>query len=202
MVTYKTDFTLGDDFYFREETPKTQILLMDTHNRDMKHFDEWLIKNPKGYKKTTPFTISVGGDVFKHYDPSYYSEIFRIKEIDSKIIPISLENMGYLTYSKKKNGFINWRGDIYETEEDLYIKNWREQLFWAPYTEKQYESLMSLSIELCEQFHIERRVADHNTHMDFAEAFQGVLYKSNYSKYCRDINPSMKIDKINLKREL
>jgi hypothetical protein len=203
MNVNDTDYVLGDHYYYQKESPKTQILLMDTHHPGMEHFEDWLRKNPKGYKKTTPFTISVGGDVFKHYDPKYYSDILNNKEIDKKIIPISLENVGYLRYCTKKKKFITWCGNIYDTEDDVIMSSkWRGETFWVAYTPEQINSLVGLVLSLCKEFNIDRKVVNHNTFMEYADMYNGIICKSNYSKLSKDINPLMDFNDLKQRIEL
>jgi N-acetyl-anhydromuramyl-L-alanine amidase AmpD len=192
----KDEYKLSEKHYHMEESFKTQILLMDSLDSEMHHYNQWLNKTPIGYKKTTHFTIKKDGSIFEHFSPEYYGTIFGLKEIDKKIISISLENEGWLEYSRKKNGFINWRGDIYEDKDSVNISQWRGQLFWAPYTDPQVESLIKLLEELCYKYKIKKNVVDSNVHFDMAENILGIVSKSNYSRFSTDINPTLDLELI------
>lgn len=191
MEIDKTSFELSKSNYIDKKCDKRQIVLMDTHNHNMKHYKEWVAKNELGYYKTTPFTITATGQIYQHYEPENASVIFGIEDIDERIIPISIENVGWLEFSKEKNMFINWRGDIYYQEGNLFIKNWRNQQFWDWYTKEQVESIISLVNKLCDQFGINKRVQESNIYNEFIENFSGIAFKSNYSRISTDINPSM-----------
>lgn len=190
MVNNK-DFKLGELNYKPTQHKKTQILLMDTFNNGMGHYRDWVAKNEFGYYKTTPYTISVWGDIFEHYNPEFTSTIFGIESIDTRIIPISIENMGWVRFDNEKKVFINWNDDIYGREDDVFVKKWRNQKFWARYTNNQLESLVYLVNKLCNQFDIKHNVKNDNTYSSMSENFRGVTFKSNYSKLSTDINPSM-----------
>jgi N-acetyl-anhydromuramyl-L-alanine amidase AmpD len=192
----KDGYKLNEENYHKEETFKTQILLTDSQSSEMNHYEQWLNKNPIGFKKTTHYTIRKDGSIFEHFSPEYYGTIFGIEEIDKKIISISLENEGWLEYSRKKNGFINWRGDIYEDKDSVTISQWRGQLFWVPYTEPQVESLIKLLEKLCCTYKIKRNIVDSNVYFDMSENILGIVSKSNYSRFSTDVNPTLDLELI------
>jgi N-acetyl-anhydromuramyl-L-alanine amidase AmpD len=198
------DYKLDSKNHCEDKHQKSQILLMDTHTKGMEHVDNWKksLYVARKYLYTTPYTITASGEIYEHYDPEFISHIFGLDYVDKKIIGISLENMGWVEYNHKKNGFINWSGDIYGTEEDVYIKGWRGQMYWAKYTEKQVESLIYLLHKLCFRYDIPKKIKENNTQTEFVENFLGVAYKSNYSKMCTDINPSMNFKYLKEKLEL
>lgn len=198
----RDDYKLEEKFFYKEKSLKTQVLLRDTHNPGMTHFNEWHNKNSRGYKKTSHFTITKDGSLFEHYSPEYYGTVFGLEEIDKRIITISLENEGWLEYSRKKNGFINWRGDIYHDKDNVSIKQWRGQLFWAPYSDAQFHGLATLLEFLFEEYGIDRKMIDTNVCVDMSENFMGVISKSNYSKFCTDVNPTLNLELLKRKLEI
>lgn len=194
-------FRLGDNNYFKEITSKHQILLTDTHCGGMVHYEHWGKKNPKGYKKTTPYTVGIDGTTYQHFDSDYWSSIFGLDEIDKGIIPISLENEGSLKFNKKKKKFINWSGDIYRRDkDDVHIEKWRGDIFWSPYTIEQIQGLISLILFLSEKHGIPLRVKDIDYDDIFIENYVGIVTKHDYNILSRDINPSF--DRIAFKKQI
>lgn len=185
------EYSFDDKSYYSEIIKKHQILLVNSNHRLMRYLREWDIKTVDGNKRTTPYTIDLKGTVHKHYDPRFYSDIFGVKEIDSKIIPISLENEGNLMFDAKKKCFINWCGDIYDRSEDVFVKEWRGGLFWAPYTEPQLKATIELINELTNKFDIPKKMLSGFNYEEFSDNFNGILIKTNYSKFNTDINPSL-----------
>jgi len=190
------ELTLNNNFYVDEVKPKTQILLMDTKLSNMQHFYEWQKKGERGFKKTTPFTISESGVIYKHYDPKYTSVIFNDNTFDSRIIPIYIENASTLSRYKEKY-FINDLGYIYKEGIDNVInKEWRDSTFWFPYSDKQIKSIAKLAKTLMIEFNIKNEVVDNNTYLLNAPKYEGLLVKSNYSRLVHDINPSFNFNKL------
>jgi hypothetical protein len=166
---------------------KHQIVIGHSFNTGMSHFKSWTKRMNGKYKKTTPFTIALDGTVYKHFDPKYHSAFFN-NSIDKFIIPITLENEGWLTAQGEY--FVNWIGDKYERPEEVCEALWRDKFFWAPYSDKQLDSLAKLVKELCDEFNIPKTVIDDNTHKKRIVEFNGICYKSNYSKDFKDLSPA------------
>lgn len=194
-------YKLTDKNYFDEETDKYQIVLLDSGFCGMDHINLWENINSVGYKKTSPYTIGLDGTVYEHYDSKYWSKVFGIKDIDRKLIPISLENEGQLRFCGKKKKFITWWGDIYRRgKDDVHMKKWRGGVFWAPYTDEQLESLVTLVKELSIKHNIELKVKSGEDDIDFLENYLGIVTKSDYGSLCNEINPSF--DRITFKEKI
>jgi hypothetical protein len=203
MTIDKTSYTLKSENFLKEETDKNKILLTDTRGVGMKHYQEWLKKNPAtGYKKTTHFTILKSGKVFEHFPAEYYSAIFDLPHIDSRIISISLENYGWLSYDRIKKTYNNWCGDIYNEHDHVFMESWRNHLFWDSYTPEQSEALVELIGFLCDKYDINNRMMDDRLYSEYAENFEGILTKPNFSRFSTDVNPSLELDEISKKIEI
>lgn len=190
MVIDNVTYKLSEDNYIPIECIKTQIVLAHTFNHDMKHTVGWKHRNNGKTKKTAAFTIDAAGLVYNHFDSKFLSKFFGNLENDTKSIVILLENDGWLT-KNDNNEFITWVGDIYRNQEEVVEKKWREQEFWAPYTQEQFDSAVELVSSLCDEFFIPKTVPNHNTKIDLID-YQGVIYKSNIDKHYSDLNPTWK----------
>lgn len=184
------EYLLPTQNYVNTNNIKTQIIFGNTFNHDMRHIIGWLNRYNGKYKKTAAFTIGFDGTIYKHFDPSYQSEYFKLTELNKKSIVILLENEGWLVKNEEENKFISWIGDIYKQSDEVYEKKWRGRLYWSPYSDKQLESALELVNMLCEEFSIPKVAIGHNTWVDGLEDFSGVLFKSNISKYETDLTPA------------
>ena len=197
-VTYK----LSNDNYISVEYPKKQIVIGHTFNHDMRHFIGWTHKFNGKYTKTAAFTVGVNGDIYKHFDPKFYSNFFGNNDIDKKTIVILIENDGWLLKDSEKNLFISWVGDIYKGPTEVVEKRWRDYNYWAPYNEKQVESTLQLVKMICKEFSIPMVSVNHNTKIDDIGAYEGVLYKSNFDKNYTDLSPAWNFEEFKNKIEL
>lgn len=188
MVIDSETYKLGESNYINVECIKTQIVLAQTFNHNMRHVVGWKNRLNGKTKKTAPFTISRDGAVFKHFDSKYLSRFFGDLEMDTKSIVILLENDGWLT-NNDNNEFITWVGDIYSDKTDVVEKKWRGHNYWAPFTQKQFDSAINLVKILCEEYYIPKTIPNHNTKMDLL-GYKGVIYKSNIDKHYTDLNPT------------
>lgn len=191
MVISK-EYGLGENNYIKEIADKSQIMLQDTNKVGMTHFIDWVTKDCGSYKYTTPYTISVDGTIYEHFDSKYCSKIFDLKDIDNRIIPISLENEGQLTFNKTLENFITWDGTLYSGDSDkVYTKPWRGGFFWSPYTNIQIESLVKLVTFLSKKHDIPLKVGGVDDAEVLVEKYNGITFKHHYGELLTNINPSM-----------
>jgi len=201
MIIDNTSYKLTKDNYKAVECEKTQIVIGNTNNRDMRHVIGWLHRYNGIYKKTAAFTIDKEGNVFKHFEPKYYTRYFNNLVLDKKTIVILIENEGWLLKNGENNEFITWVGDIYNQANPIE-KKWRGYDHWVPYTEKQFESVTNLVKILCEEFDIPMTAIGHNTKVDNIADFSGVVYKSNLDRHFTDISPAWDFEGFKNKLEL
>lgn len=182
-------YKLPENNYYKSVYKKTQIVVGNTFSSNMLHYNGWLTRYGGNYKKTAAFTISSGGKIFEHYDPQYYSDFLSIKNSNQNIIPVLIENDGWLT--KDLDGkYFNWVGNEY-TKPDLVVKrSWRNHDYWATYSTKQINSLIKLVRHLSEKFDISLQTIGHNTKVDDIYEYNGVVFRSNYLKECTDLSPA------------
>lgn len=189
MIDEKT-YELPETNYFKEQTIKKQIIIAHSSLSEMNHIIKWKHRLNGHYKKTAAFTIDLAGNIYQHFDPIYFSELFGNLEQDKQRIQILLENEGWLIKNEKKNQFINWCGHIYNRPESVIERKWRGYTFWAPYSDAQVEATRKLVNKLCDDFYIKKEVIAHNTKVDNLEGVEGILYKSNFEKHYTDLSPA------------
>lgn len=175
------------DKYYNSEYPKSQIVIGNTFGNCETYYNRCKNRVNGKYRGGASFSISKGGIIYKHFNPKHHTDFIGIGEIDRHIISIVLENEGWLIKNKDSE-YIDWIGDIYKLE-NITESRWRNKRYWVDYTEEQIDSLVKLCKKLCNDFDIPLKVMSHNTKTD-VEFFEGITYKSNYSKYFYDINPT------------
>jgi hypothetical protein len=199
MVIDNETYKLTEDNYIQIECIKTQIVLGQTFNHDMKHVVGWKHRNNGKTKRTAAFTIDAAGLVYNHFDSKYLSRFFGDLEQDTRSIVILLENDGWVT-KNDKNEFITWVGDIYRNQDEVVEKKWRGHQHWVPFTQEQFDSAIKLINLLCEEYYIPKTVMSHNTKTDLV-GYNGVVYKSNIQKHYTDLNPTWKFGEFKNKLE-
>jgi N-acetyl-anhydromuramyl-L-alanine amidase AmpD len=202
MVIDKKTHKLNRDNYRPKIYDKHQIIVGHTSDVSMRHVIGWENRLNGKYKNTAAFTIDNKGKVFQHYDPKYYSEFLKNEPIDKYIISIVLENEGWLTKIEETNQFLNWNDDIYEREDKIVEKKWRDSMYWAPYSTKQLNSLVELTKYLCNAFDIPLQTIGHNTKVDAINDYNGVVFRSNYDKNYTDLSPAFNYNMFKKKLEL
>ena len=184
-------YKLTEKNYYKIETDKKRIVIGNSFSANMKHYVGWLTRYNGTYKKTSMYTISLNGDIYKHFDPIYHSNILGFQPFDETSISILMENEGWLIKDlNEENKYITYVGNIYNRADEVFVKKWRHNKYWAPYTQKQTDSLVYLINELCNQFNILKNVIPHNTKIHDGYSYEGILYKSNLNTYFTDVNPS------------
>lgn len=168
---------------------KKQILLAHTSSTMDEYFTKITTRWNGSYDGSFTFTIGLDGTIYEHYNPQLYSSIFRIPEIDTKLISVGLENVGWLACkSVEGSDFFDWKGSIYRGK--TVDKIWRGRTVWAAYSDKQVNSLIWLLRKLIDAHKIERAFSGNNLPMENAKDFSGVLLRSNYTKFCYDLSPA------------
>ena len=170
-----------------------QILLCNT-NRITKDFLKSIeVRKDGNYNKIPNYLIEKNGkvhhltedDATHHYLTGYHKD-------GERVIVICLENVGWLRRRHMDGRYVTWLGDIYNNK--VYEKKWRGRLFWDSYTEKQIKKVIELTKNLCKKHKIPFEFMGHNVIVDGVENFNGVVCRSNYNEYWRDVNPSFNFE--------
>jgi hypothetical protein len=190
MIDKKT-YKLEDVNYLNVETNKKRIIIGNSFSINMNHYNGWVNRYNGKYKKTAMYTISIDGKIYEHFNPKYYSEMIGNEDFDKSTITILLENEGWLIKDLNvENRYITYVGNIYNRIDEVFVKKWRHNNYWAPYTQKQIDSTILLVNKLCSEFGILKNVIHHNTKISDGYTYEGILYKSNLDTNFTDVNPS------------
>ena len=201
MVIDSTKYKLKEDNFFEDITLKQQIVIGNSLSNNLKNINGWETRDGGKYKRTSTFSIDKKGNIYQHYDDSFYSEFSGDVEIDKKIITISLDNLGWVIKDLLKDRYIDWVGNIYKRRAKVINKRWRGFQFWEPYTPKQFNACIDLVTYLCDKHKINKKCVGHNTYIKDIETFNGVSYKSNYHKELTDVSPAWDFKKFKNKIE-
>lgn len=176
-----------------KQKKKKQIILCHT-GREVKEYLTSLSYRYNGkFSRIPNYVITKYGFVYQLLEDTGHSEYFKEDILNKNSIVICLENLGWLEKKALTNHYINWKGSIYNGE--VFEKKWRDFFFWDPYSENQYESLGKLCKKITESFQIERRCIGHNTKVEGAEIFEGIVTRSNISSTHTELNPSFNFEK-------
>lgn len=167
---------------------KKQIVLINTSisiksylkSLELRHFNE--------FNRVPNYVITKEGQILKTLEDNQHTKLLNSKMINQQSIIISLENLGWLEKEPLKNYHINWIGDIYK--EKVFEKKWREKFFWDPYTKKQIDCLVFLCKKLCKSYNINLESIGHNTKINGAESFNGIISRSNFDETKTDLSPA------------
>lgn len=191
----KRTYKLDPKNYHLTKSKKTQIILAGSMRAEHNHILRLKKKDFGLTKKWPTFSIRRDGKIYQHFDPNYSSEFMGDKDIDKKSITIVLENMGMLSFDFEKNQYVNWIKE--ECDEDLvFEKTWKTHRYWEAYTEEQYLAVLHLCVHLCRNYGVKQDTIGHNSLLEGANTFNGILSKSNYNSDYNDVNPSFDMKRL------
>jgi len=194
----------GDkSFYYEEKNTKTQIVL---------HFTAGYLKGDlaalsrKDNHVSTPFLIARNGTILSLWSSAFWSYHLGSGAIGGNMngckrtIGIEMSNIGYL---KKKNQLVTIYSDTddyCELEEDFYYTKletpFRGQEYYATFSDKQYDSLISLLRYLTAEYNIPRAFLPENKRYEVGSVnellnFKGITSHINYRTSGKwDIGPA------------
>lgn len=192
MIDHLT-YTLTEKNYYPIEHKKKQIVIGNTFNFNMNHFNGWVNRINGSYKNVSNYTVDIDGKIYEHFDSKYFSEFLPNSLSNKNIISIVLVNQGWLDYDIKDKKYINCFGIIH-SGNDIIEKRWRNHTFWDNYSDKQIDSLINLTKYLLEKHNISKKVLSHNTYVKDIVGFEGVTYRSNWIKDSTDLSPSFNFE--------
>lgn len=176
-----------------KQKKKRQIILCHT-GREVKEYLTSLSHRYNGkFNRVPNYVITKYGIVYQLLDDNGHSDFFKDDNLNRNSVVICLENQGWLEKKPLSNYYINWKGSIYNGE--VFEKKWRDFFFWDPYSENQYVSLGELCKSITDSLRIEKRCIGHNTKVEGAEDYLGILTRSNFSSIHTDLNPSFNFEK-------
>jgi N-acetyl-anhydromuramyl-L-alanine amidase AmpD len=196
-----TTYKLPRINFHKTAKKKTQIVVGNTFSTNMNHYKGWLSRYNGEYKKTAAFTIDKDGNIYQHYDPKYSSDFINNKKVNDFIIPVVIENLGWLINDTTTDKILTWVGDEYINEETMVKCLWRTHEYWDGYTESQLDSLIELSKYLSDKFNIPIQTIGHNTKVDDIYEYRGVVFRSNYQRQSTDLTPAFNYELFKSKLE-
>ena len=165
---------------------KNQIILLNSFKKSDDFISQLKNRFNGKNKKIPHFLINKDGKILKFISTDTISEFF-LNNGNNAII-ICFENFGWMEKVPTKNFYSNFLG--YIKKNDIYEKKWRDYFFWDIYSIEQINS----AIELCQKLMIDypmiKKFIGHNTKINDAEHFNGIVSKSNYNTFYTDLNPS------------
>jgi N-acetyl-anhydromuramyl-L-alanine amidase AmpD len=171
---------------------KKQIILCHTSREVEEYLASLKFRYNGKYDRIPHYILKKNGEVLQLLENTKSPNFFYSEKINNNSIVISLENLGWLERKPLSSDYINWKGSIYKGE--VYEKKWRDYFFWDIYPEKQFESLVELCLNLCDELKIEKRCSGHNTKMDGMINFEGIASRSNFDSRFTDLNPSFNFE--------
>jgi len=171
-----------------KQKKKNQIILTHTSRNVHEYLQSLKYRYNGDFKRIPNYIISRDGKVLQLLNNIEHTNFFSEININRNSIIICLENLGWLQKEPLKDYYVNWIGDIYNGK--VYEKKWRDHYFWQPYTDKQIESLSSLCKNILKEMTIKYRFVGHNTKINGADRFEGILTRSNFYTESTDLSPA------------
>jgi N-acetyl-anhydromuramyl-L-alanine amidase AmpD len=171
---------------------KKQIILCNTFRDASNYLVSLKYRNNGEFKKIPNYVITKEGKVLQLIPDDSYSEFFKKTEINKDAIIICLENNGWLNKGILNPNYYNWIGE--EISKDVFIKKWRNKLYWDKYTPEQTESLTILCKKILKKFKIDKNFIGHNTKVDGIKIFNGIVCRSNYDNQYTDLSPAFEFE--------
>lgn len=174
---------------------KKQIILIHSGRNSEEYITSLKYRHNGSYNKVPNYFIDREGKIIKLLNDNQYSKFFFKNEINKNAIFVCLENLGWLEKQPLKNGYINWIGNIYNS--NVFQRRWRDYYYWQPYTEEQLKSTSELCLNICNNNNIKIQTLGHNTKINGIENFEGIVTKSNYLSEITDLSPAFNFELFN-----
>jgi N-acetyl-anhydromuramyl-L-alanine amidase AmpD len=167
---------------------KKQIILCHTSREVEEYLTSLNFRYNTHYDKIPNYIITKNGKVLQLMHDSCYSNIMYDANVNRNSIIVMLENLGWLEKKPLTEYHVNWIGNIYK--QGIFEKKWRDYFIWQPYTTSQTETTAKLCNYLLEENSIEKNFIGHNTKIDGAERYEGVICRSNFDSMYTDLSPA------------
>lgn len=167
---------------------KKQIILCHTSREVEEYLTSLSFRYHTHYDKIPNYVVTKNGKVLQLMNDSCYSNIMHDTNINRNSIIVMLENLGWLEKKPLTDYHVNWIGNIYK--QGTFEKKWRDYFIWQPYTTSQTETTAKLCNYLLEENSIEKNFIGHNTKIDGAERYEGVICRSNFDSMYTDLSPA------------
>jgi len=187
IVKYENFKPLG------KQKKKSQIILTHTGRSIENYLASLSFRYNGKFNRIPNYVIGKNGQILQLLNNIEHTNYFKEPNLNRNGVIISLENLGWLEKQPLSDKYINWIGDIYYGKP--YERKWRDYFFWDKYPLSQLESLTFLSKMIIEEMKINKEISGHNTKINGAEMFKGIISRSNIDSNYTDVNPSFDFDK-------
>jgi len=167
---------------------KKQIILCHTSREVEEYLTSLNFRYNTHYDKIPNYIITKNGKVLQLMHDTCYSNIMYDANVNRNSIIVMLENLGWLEKKPLTDHHVNWIGNIYK--QGIFEKKWRDYFIWQPYTTSQTETTAKLCKYLLEENSIEKNFIGHNTKIDGAERYEGIICRSNFDSMYTDLSPA------------
>jgi len=167
---------------------KTQIILCHTSREVKDYLASLEFRYNSKYQKIPNYVVTRKGEVYQLLHDHSYTKFMGDETIDKNAIIVVLENFGWLEKKPLTDHYVNWIGNIYK--QGIFEKKWRDYFIWQPYTTSQMEVTAELCRFISEENSIEKNFIGHNTKIDGAEKYEGIVCRSNFDSYYTDPSPA------------
>jgi hypothetical protein len=167
---------------------KKQIILCHTSREVEEYLTSLNFRYNTHYDKIPNYIITKNGKVLQLMHDTCYSNIMYDANVNRNSIIVMLENLGWLEKKPLTDHHVNWIGNIYK--QGIFEKKWRDYFIWQPYTTSQTETTAKLCKYLLEENSIEKSFIGHNTKIDGAERYEGIICRSNFDSMYTDLSPA------------
>lgn len=167
---------------------KKQIILCHTSREVDDYLTSLSFRYNSKYDKIPNYVVTRDGRVLQLLPDYGYSNFLWDSEINKNSIVIVLENLGWVEKKPLTNEYVNWIGNIYK--QGVFEKKWRDYYLWQPYTTSQIEITSDLCSKIAEDNSIVKNFIGHNTKIEGAEKYEGIICRSNFDSMYTDLSPA------------
>mgnify|MGYP003343776154 CR=1 FL=1 len=176
---------------------KTQIILCHTSREVKDYLTSLTFRYNSKYNKIPHFVITRDDKVLQLLPEHSYSHFMWDENLNKNSIIVMIENLGWMEKKPLSNSHLNWIGDIYN--QSVFEKKWRDYFLWQPYTPNQINLTSELCKKLTEENGIEKNFIGHNTRIEGAEKYEGILCRSNFDSMFTDLSPAFNFEELQKK---
>jgi N-acetyl-anhydromuramyl-L-alanine amidase AmpD len=167
---------------------KKQIILCHTSREVDDYLTSLSFRYNSKYDRIPHYVISREGRVMQLLPDTTYSNFMWDVEINKNSIIVVLENLGWLEKKPLSSDHLNWIGNIYK--QGVFEKKWRDYYLWQPYTTSQMENTYEICSKIAEDNSIDKKFIGHNTKIEGAEKYEGIICRSNFDSSYTDLSPA------------
>lgn len=191
----KKTYKISDSNYYKNKSPKSQIVIANSLRKKNYHITHLQHKDLGLSKKWSNYTINREGKIYEHFDVRCHSDFLGVKDGDRKSISIVLENMGCL-FKTSDDNYVNWLNE-YCDANNVVEKKWMGYNYWEKYSNQQLISLIELLKKLCDDYSIPPIFVEFQHYHNDISKYRGIVFKTNYIDDGTNVSPLLDPQKLN-----